>query len=117
MAGSLTGLALIAICLGVAFVCRSRRKELTNSSESLDYVKEFGLPGSSLLPASKYALPAAYSPPLVKSASPSDFSQDSVFLSQKEELEATTEQQEQRLQQLQGEVQHLQQDNIKVGDS
>ena len=90
VAGSLTGLALIAICLGVAFVCRSRRKELTNSSESLDYVKEFGLPGSSLLPASKYALPAAYSPPLVKSASPSDFSQDSVFLSQKEELEAAS---------------------------
>ena len=36
---------------------------------------------------------------------------------QKEELEATTEQQEQQLQLLQGEVQHLQQDNIKVGDS
>ena len=36
---------------------------------------------------------------------------------QKEELEATTEHQEQQLQLLQGEVQHLQQDNIKVGDS
>jgi hypothetical protein len=89
VAGSLTGLALIAICLGVAFVCRSRRKQLTDSSESLDYVKEFGLSGTSLLPASKYALPATYSPPLpVKSSPPSDYSQDSVFLSHREEMEA-----------------------------
>jgi hypothetical protein len=35
---------------------------------------------------------------------------------QKEELEIRTEQQEQQLQLLQGEVQHLQQDNVKVGD-
>jgi hypothetical protein len=34
---------------------------------------------------------------------------------QKEELEMRSEQQEQQLQLLQGEVQHLQQDNIKVG--
>jgi hypothetical protein len=34
---------------------------------------------------------------------------------QKEELETRTEQQEQQLQLLQGEVQHLQQDNVKVG--
>jgi len=88
VAGSLTGLALIAICLGIAFVCRARRKEMTDSSESLDYVKEFGLPGGSLLPATSkvYTLPPTYSPALPQS-SPSDYSQDSVFLSQKE-LEA-----------------------------
>ena len=58
VSGSLTGLALIALCLGIAFICRTKRKEVMDKSDSLDYIKEFGGPQivapSTLLPATKY---------------------------------------------------------------
>ena len=53
VSGSLTGLALIALSLGVAFICRTKRKDVLDKSDSLDYIKELG--PSTLLPASKYA--------------------------------------------------------------
>ena len=52
VSGSLTGLALIALCLGIAFICRTKRKEVMDKSDSLDYIKELG--PSTLLPATKY---------------------------------------------------------------
>lgn len=55
VSGSLTGLALIALCLGIAFICRTKRKEVLDGSDSLDYIKERG--PATLLPATKYSYP------------------------------------------------------------
>lgn len=53
VSGSLTGLALIALCFGIAFICRTKKKDVLDKSDSLDYIKELG--PSTLLPASRYS--------------------------------------------------------------